>query len=50
MSRLSEAFATGWHIFEELLVFLISIWAILLSGFIGFWIFRRYRVRLLGKF
>jgi hypothetical protein len=49
LSRLSEAFASGWNIFEELLIFLVRIWAILLSGLIGLWIYKRIKLRSLEK-
>lgn len=48
--RISEAFAAGWSILEEVLIFIVRIWALLLVGIAGFWLYKRLRIRTAGKF
>ena len=45
-SRLSEAFLSGWKGFEQLLVFLVNIWALLVVGILALWLYRRYGFRM----
>jgi hypothetical protein len=48
-SRLSTAFVTGWTILEEVLVFLVSIWALILLSIGGVWLYKWLRPGALGK-
>jgi hypothetical protein len=50
IQRISEAFAAGWSIFEEVLIFIVRIWALLLIGIAGFWLYRRLWIRTAEKF
>lgn len=45
-SRLYEAFLSGWKVFEQLLVFLVNIWALLVIGIVAFWLYRKYAIRI----
>jgi hypothetical protein len=47
--RLSQAFATGWTIFEEIILFLVSIWALILGSMVGIWLYKRYKLKLLSR-
>jgi hypothetical protein len=46
VSRLYEAFLSGWKVFEQLLVFLVNIWALLVMGALAFWLYRKYCFRI----
>lgn len=45
-SRLYDAFLSGWKVFEQLLVFLVNIWALLVVGAVAFWLYRKYGFRI----
>lgn len=41
--RMLDALKTGWHIFEEIIVFIMNLWAFILIGF-GIWfLFRKFK-------
>jgi hypothetical protein len=48
-SRLSAAFITGWAILEEVLVFMVSIWALILLSIGGVWLYKWLKPGALGK-
>jgi hypothetical protein len=48
-SRLSAAFITGWAILEEGLVFMVSIWALILLSIGGVWLYKWLKPGALGK-
>jgi hypothetical protein len=45
-SRLYVAFLSGWKVCEQLLVFLVNIWALLVIGIVAFWLYRKYGIRI----
>lgn len=48
--RLLEAFTTGWSIFEELLIFLVSIWTLILITVAGLWLYNKLKMKHAEKF
>ena len=48
-SRLYEAFVSGWKVFEQLLVFLVNIWALLVIGVVVYLVYRKYAIRIVKQ-
>ncbi|WP_232065311.1 DUF4349 domain-containing protein [Rhodocytophaga rosea] len=48
-SRLYEAFLSGWKVFEQLLVFLVNIWALLVIGFVAYLLYRKHAIRIVKQ-
>lgn len=41
--RLIDGLKTGWHILEEVIVFIVHLWAFILIGFLGWFIYKKTR-------
>ena len=41
--RLIDGLRTGWHILEEIIVFIVHLWAFILIGFLGWFIYKKTR-------
>ncbi|WP_296147212.1 DUF4349 domain-containing protein [uncultured Flavobacterium sp.] len=41
--RLLDGLKTGWHILEEIIVFIVHLWAFILIGFAGWFIYKKTR-------
>lgn len=41
--RLIDGLKTGWHILEEIIVFIVHLWAFILIGFLGWFIYKKTR-------
>jgi len=41
--RLLDGLKMGWHILEEIIVFLVNIWAFIVIGFAIWFLYRRYK-------
>lgn len=41
--RLLDGLKTGWHILEEIIVFIVHLWAFILIGFLGWFIYKKTR-------
>jgi len=41
--RLVDGLKTGWHILEEIIVFIVHLWAFILIGFAGWFIYKKTR-------
>jgi len=41
--RLVDGLKTGWHILEEIIVFIVHLWAFILIGFLGWFIYKKTR-------
>lgn len=41
--RLLDGLKTGWHILEEIIVFIVNIWAFILIGFAIWFLYRRFK-------
>jgi len=41
--RLMDGLKTGWHILEEIIVFIVHLWAFILIGFAGWFIYKKTR-------
>jgi hypothetical protein len=49
LNRLSEAFVSGWIVLEEILLFTVRIWALLVLCLIAIWAYKKYAPRALGR-
>jgi len=43
--RLVDGLKTGWHILEEIIVFIVHLWAFILIGFVGWFIYKKFKSR-----
>lgn len=43
--RLMDGLKTGWHILEEIIVFIVHLWAFILIGFVGWFIYKKFKSR-----
>ncbi|HET7733325.1 MAG TPA: DUF4349 domain-containing protein [Paludibacter sp.] len=44
--RILDSLSNGWVIFEEIVVFLFNLWGIILLGFIGFFCYKLYIIKI----
>ncbi|MDO1445169.1 DUF4349 domain-containing protein [Rhodocytophaga aerolata] len=49
LQKLVEALASGWDILAEVALFLARIWALLVLGICGFWLYKKARVHVMGR-
>ena len=40
--KVMEGLKTGWYMLEEIIAFIIQLWALILIGGISFWLYKRY--------
>jgi len=41
--RLMDGLKTGWHILEEIIVFIVHLWAFILIGFVSWFIYKKFK-------
>jgi hypothetical protein len=47
--RILDSLSYGWNIFEDIIVFLLNLWGLILLGFIGFFIYKLYVIKFKKK-